>query len=113
MEFGCDYVHSSVWYVFLLNFTLFLYITVLNTILIKYLCIKKGYPPFYSNHGQAISPGMKKRIRAGQYDFPETEWRHVSQDAKALISSLLCTDPEKRLTIHQVMQHNWIAVSVI
>lgn len=33
-----------------------------------------GYPPFYSNHGLAISPGMKKRIRAGQYDFPKAEW---------------------------------------
>jgi len=39
-----------------------------------------GYPPFYSNHGLAISPGMKKRIRAGQYDFPDPEWRHVSRD---------------------------------
>lgn len=41
-----------------------------------------GYPPFYSNHGLAISPGMKKRIRAGQYDFPEAEWRHVSKDGE-------------------------------
>ena len=29
-----------------------------------------GFPPFYSNHGLAISPGMKKRIRPGQYKFP-------------------------------------------
>lgn len=41
-----------------------------------------GYPPFYSNHGLAISPGMKKRIRAGQYDFHDNEWRHVSKDGK-------------------------------
>lgn len=50
-----------------------------------------GYPPFYSNHGLAISPGMKKRIRAGQYDFPPAEWSNVSQDAKVLFSAFYCT----------------------
>jgi len=30
--------------------------------------------------------------------------------AKELIEELLKTDPDKRLTIHQVMKHNWIAV---
>ena len=39
-----------------------------------------GYPPFYSNHGAAISPGMKKRIRNGQYEFPNPEWSKVSKD---------------------------------
>lgn len=78
----------------------------LGVIMYILLC---GYPPFYSNHGLAISPGMKKRIRAGQYDFPEPEWSHVSKDAKDLIRGLLTTDPEKRFTIKQVMKHNWIA----
>ncbi|CAN7988138.1 unnamed protein product, partial [Ixodes hexagonus] len=49
----------------------------LGVIMYILLC---GFPPFYSNHGLAISPGMKKRIRAGQYDFPNPEWKHVSQD---------------------------------
>ena len=44
-----------------------------------------GFPPFYSNHGLPISPGMKKRIRSGQYEFPKPEWTNVSQDAKELI----------------------------
>lgn len=70
-----------------------------------------GYPPFYSNHGQAMSPGMKKRIRTGQYDFPVTEWKHVSNDAKSLIRSLLQTEAVKRPDIDQVMQNKWIAVS--
>jgi len=38
-----------------------------------------GYPPFYSNNGGAISPGMKRRIRQGQYSFPDGEWKNVSQ----------------------------------
>lgn len=45
-------------------------------------CRLCGYPPFYSNHGMAISPGMKKRIRNGQYEFPAPEWSRVSQDGK-------------------------------
>jgi len=68
-----------------------------------------GYPPFYSNHGMAISPGMKKRIRSGQYEFPEAEWGKVSTDAKNLIRNLLTTDPEKRYTIEQVIGNPWIA----
>ena len=39
-----------------------------------------GYPPFYSTHGQPISPGMKKRIRAGEYTFPDNEWSEISND---------------------------------
>ena len=46
-----------------------------------------GYPPFYSNHGAAISPGMKKRIREGQYAFPESEWKNVSQQGEIIMSS--------------------------
>lgn len=70
-----------------------------------------GYPPFYSNHGQAMSPGMKKRIRTGQYDFPNPEWKHVSREAKDLIRSLLQTDSQKRPTIDQACSNKWIAVS--
>ncbi|KAG7251446.1 hypothetical protein CRUP_006231 [Coryphaenoides rupestris] len=39
-----------------------------------------GFPPFYSNTGQAISPGMKQRIRMGQYEFPTPEWEDVSEE---------------------------------
>lgn len=72
-----------------------------------------GFPPFYSNHGLAISPGMKKRIRTGQYDFPNPEWQNVSQSAKDLIKGMLIVDPAGRLTIEQVMKNLWIAVNYI
>lgn len=71
-----------------------------------------GFPPFFSNHGQAISPGMKNRIKTGQFDFPSPEWNNVSNDAKTLISSMLSVDPSVRLTINEVVKHKWIAVSV-
>ncbi|XP_037579143.1 MAP kinase-activated protein kinase 2 isoform X2 [Dermacentor silvarum] len=78
----------------------------LGVIMYILLC---GFPPFYSNHGLAISPGMKKRIRAGQYDFPNPEWKNVSQDAKDLIKGLLRTDPTQRLSIEEVLVNKWIA----
>lgn len=70
-----------------------------------------GFPPFYSNHGLAISPGMKKRIRTGQYDFPNPEWKNVSQSAKDLIKGMMSVDPSRRLTIDLVMRNSWISVS--
>ncbi|KRT81880.1 protein kinase, partial [Oryctes borbonicus] len=78
----------------------------LGVIMYILLC---GFPPFYSNHGLAISPGMKKRIRMGQYTFPDPEWQNVSDMAKDLISGMLNIDPVKRYTIEQVMQNKWIA----
>uniref|UniRef100_A0A8B9YPY8 non-specific serine/threonine protein kinase n=1 Tax=Bos mutus grunniens TaxID=30521 RepID=A0A8B9YPY8_BOSMU len=80
----------------------------LGVIMYILLC---GFPPFYSNTGQAISPGMKRRIRLGQYGFPSPEWSEVSEDAKQLIRLLLKTDPTERLTITKFMNHPWINVS--
>lgn len=72
-----------------------------------------GFPPFYSNTGQAISPGMKQRIRLGQYEFPNPEWADVSEEAKQLIIQLLKTDPSERMTIGQFMNHPWISQSMV
>jgi serine/threonine protein kinase len=55
-----------------------------------------------------MSPGMKTRIRTGQYAFPSPEWDRVSESAKGLIRGLLKTDPAERLQIDQVVQHVWI-----
>jgi len=78
----------------------------LGVIMYILLC---GFPPFYSNHGLAISPGMKKRIRSGQYEFPNPEWENVSKDAKDLIRGMLKTDPHQRLSIDDVIKNKWIA----
>jgi len=78
----------------------------LGVIMYILLC---GFPPFYSNHGLPISPGMKKRIRSGQYEFPKPEWTNVSSDAKDLIKGCLKTNPEERHTIDEVIRNKWIA----
>ncbi|KAI4880922.1 hypothetical protein NFI96_006114 [Prochilodus magdalenae] len=82
----------------------------LGVIMYILLC---GFPPFYSNTGQAISPGMKRRIRMGQYEFPNPEWAEVSEEAKQLINQLLKTDPNERMTITQFMNHPWINQSMV
>ncbi|XP_067855100.1 MAP kinase-activated protein kinase 2-like isoform X2 [Heptranchias perlo] len=81
----------------------------LGVIMYILLC---GYPPFYSNHGLAISPGMKRRIRMGQYEFPNPEWSEVSKEAKDLIRHVLKTDPTERMTITEFMNHTWINQSM-
>ena len=58
-----------------------------------------------------MSPGMKKRIRLGQFEFPKPEWAEVSNEAKELIRGCLKTNPEERLTIDQVIQTKWVSVS--
>ena len=58
-----------------------------------------------------MSPGMKKRIRLGQFDFPKPEWSEVSDEAKDLIRGCLKTNPQERLTIDQVIETKWISVS--
>jgi len=68
-----------------------------------------GYPPFYSHHGQPISPGMKRRIRGGQYEFPKPEWTNVTADCKNLIKECLKTNPDERPNIDQVIENKWIA----
>ncbi|XP_072328178.1 MAP kinase-activated protein kinase 2-like [Scyliorhinus torazame] len=82
----------------------------LGVIMYILLC---GYPPFYSNHGLAISPGMKKRIRMGQYEFPNPEWSDVSEEAKDLIRQVLKTDPTERMTITEFMNNPWINQSMV
>ena len=50
-------------------------------------------------------------IKAGRFDFPAADWSGVSDDAKALVRSLLEVDPEKRLTADEASQHNWITTA--
>jgi len=68
-----------------------------------------GYPPFYSDHGFSISPGMKKRIKQGEYTFPDKEWKNISLTAKDLIKRMLTVDVNKRIDIYEFMNSPWVA----
>jgi mitogen-activated protein kinase-activated protein kinase 2 len=67
-----------------------------------------GYPPFFSTHGGAISAGMKTKIKAGEYQFPKSEWKHVSQEAKSIIQKMLTVDPAARVTIDWILKCPWL-----
>jgi len=78
-----------------------------------------GYPPFSGNCGarcgwnqgepcNACQELLFHSIQDGHFDFPDTEWRDISFEAKDLISKLLVKDPRKRLSAEQVLEHPWV-----
>jgi len=63
-----------------------------------------GYPPFYGDSDRDIFVSVK----TGRFDFPSPEWDTISLSAKDFITCLLQTDPSKRLTAGQALNHYWI-----
>eukprot|EP00586_Coscinodiscus_wailesii_P012894 CAMPEP_0172496342 /NCGR_PEP_ID=MMETSP1066-20121228/85579_1 /TAXON_ID=671091 /ORGANISM="Coscinodiscus wailesii, Strain CCMP2513" /LENGTH=383 /DNA_ID=CAMNT_0013268591 /DNA_START=98 /DNA_END=1249 /DNA_ORIENTATION=- len=63
-----------------------------------------GYPPFIEKNQRDLF----RKIRNGEYEFHEEYWGTVSDDAKELISSLLCVKPTKRLTAPEALKNKWI-----
>lgn len=66
-----------------------------------------GYPPFYGKTDQEVLGKVRKGcltahsgpsllVAGGMYQFEPKYWRHISQDAKKLISQLLKFEPENR-----------------
>ena len=47
-------------------------------------------------------------IQDGHFDFPHTEWRDISGEAKDLISKLLVKDARQRLSAEMVLSHPWV-----
>jgi len=73
----------------------------LGVILYILLC---GFPPFYHES----TAQLYKQIKKGEYDFPDPYWTDISQEAKNLVTCLLCVNPKKRFTAEQVLSHPWI-----
>ncbi len=71
---------------------------------ILYICLV-GYPPF-SDENPTIS--LESQIKKGIYDFPSPEWNNVSKDAIDLVKKMLCVDPNRRISLEQVLEHKWI-----
>lgn len=63
-----------------------------------------GYPPFYHENVRELF----KQIRRGAYEFHADQWANISKDAKDLVSRMLVTDPNKRLTCEEVLSHRWM-----
>jgi len=78
-----------------------------------------GYPPFYGNCGadcgwergeacERCRDLLFFSIHSGEFEFPEREWGHTSEEAKDLIRHLLVKEPLKRLSADEVLAHPWV-----
>ena len=72
-----------------------------GVILYVMLC---GYTPFMEEHQER----MFDRIKQGDWKFDPADWGHISQEAKDLISSMLETNVDARITAAQALKSNWI-----
>jgi serine/threonine protein kinase len=66
-----------------------------------------GVHPFDAT-GSGSDDTLQERARAGEYDFSDPAWAHVSSAAQNLIRRLLQPDPDARLTMLEVMHHPWV-----
>lgn len=48
------------------------------------------------------------RIQEGIYDFPDSEWRDISDEAKDLIKHLLVRDARSRYSAMDVLRDPWV-----
>jgi serine/threonine protein kinase len=72
-----------------------------GVILYVMLC---GYEPYYGESEKDLVDANKLAI----VDFPESDWRRVSQEARDLIRQMLKPDPKKRITAKDALEHPWI-----
>ncbi|XP_047091776.1 calcium-dependent protein kinase 24-like isoform X4 [Lolium rigidum] len=63
-----------------------------------------GVPPFWAE----TEAGIFRQILRGKLDFESEPWPSISDSAKDLVRNMLCRDPTKRLSAHEVLCHPWI-----
>lgn len=63
-----------------------------------------GSPPFAGNTDEEIM----RKVKIGKFDFPRSQWRGISEDAKNFIKSQLVMDYTARPTAQQCLNHPWV-----
>lgn len=51
---------------------------------------------------------LEKLIVRGSYSFDNKVWGRISNEAKDLIMKMLTKNPAERISIEDVLNHNWI-----
>lgn len=67
-----------------------------------------GTPPFNSKSNR----DTLERSAKGEYDMSGPEWESISDEAKDLVSRMLCYDPSNRITAQEILLHPWITMAM-
>lgn len=65
-----------------------------------------GISPFYNN-GQEVN--MVKSAKMGKLNFERSQWNGISSHAISFVKSLIQVDPNRRLSIRECSEHDWIS----
>ncbi|XP_031850392.1 ovarian-specific serine/threonine-protein kinase Lok isoform X2 [Nomia melanderi] len=71
---------------------------------ILYACLSGSVP--FNCADKRIS--LQEQIKRGYYTFPSSKFGHVSDKALDLIKRMMTVNPKKRITIKQVLLHQWL-----
>jgi calcium-dependent protein kinase len=63
-----------------------------------------GYYPFRGKTDAEIL----KNVRYGNFEFREKLWKGISDDAKALLRSMMTVNPDERVSAEAALCHPWI-----
>jgi len=68
-------------------------------------CMLAGYLPF-----QGDMKEIQRRVRKGKYKFHREYWGSISSQAKDMVTALLQTNPEKRLSANDALTSEWMGL---
>jgi calcium/calmodulin-dependent protein kinase I len=68
-----------------------------------------GYPPFYADD----LPSLYRKIMAAKVEFDDAYWSDVSDTARNFISQLLVSEPKRRFSAADCLEHPWLASGTV
>ncbi|XP_051154594.1 ovarian-specific serine/threonine-protein kinase Lok-like [Leptopilina boulardi] len=71
---------------------------------ILYTCLS-ALTPFNNNNPKIC---LYEQITQGAYNFPQSRFENVDEKAKDLIKCMMTLNPNRRLSIDQVLKHKWL-----
>jgi len=72
--------------------------------------ILSGCSPFSAD--EQHEEQLLKQVAEAKYEFYDNEWKNISSNAKDLIKRLLVVDPAQRMTMDEMLKHEWLADAV-